>query len=192
VPARLPTVKPTLTEEEWVMTVRHTVLHVEELGQRVLPSASPFSLFGEMSFVQHHSSVQTQPAHALHGSGDAVYTSTMHIPDTGTAYHIQGAGNFGALGVATVVGDIHSVGFILNGHATGTLTFSNARGSVTVELTGPTQGAFASLPPQFHYQITAGTGAYQHLHDQGTLQLQLNGTTATLGATGFGTATIRI
>jgi hypothetical protein len=63
---------------------------------------------------------------------------------------------------------------------------------VTVELTGPSQAAFASLPQQFHSQITGGTRAYHNLHDQGTLQLQLNGTTATLGATGFGTVAVRI
>ena len=171
------------------MSIRRNVLAVEELGQRILPSASPLTLLGAAPLAHHH--VQQQE-HALHGFGFAGYTSNNQIPDTGTQYHLQGLGAFGKLGFATVTGDIHSVGFILHGQATGTLTFTNARGSVTVDLTGPMQDSFAALPQQFHYQITGGTGPYTNLHDQGTLQLQMFGSMATPGAPGHGVFTIRI
>jgi hypothetical protein len=74
----------------------------------------------------------------------------------------------------TVSGSVHSVSFILHGNATGTLTFRNARGTVTVALVGPTQNGFAPLPQDFHYQVVGGTGAFQHLTGQGTLHLALH------------------
>jgi hypothetical protein len=172
------------------MTARRTDLQVEELGQRVLPSISGLGIFEHEAIVRHHG--PQQPAHALHGSGFAVFTSTMQIPDTGTAYQLQGVGAFAALGFVTITGELHSVGFIQNGHATGTITFTNANGSVTVALTGPAQGGFAPLPHEFQYRITAGTGAYQNLRDHGTLHLQMTGSPAMRGTPGFGVFTIRI
>jgi hypothetical protein len=174
------------------MTMRRSLLRVEELGQRVLPSASPLSAFGTVPFMRPlvHQQSSPQPASVLHGSGIAVYTTSQQIPDTGTAYHLQGVGSFGAVGFVTITGDLHSVGFIMQGHATGTLTFSNAKGSVTLDLTGPAQSAFAPLPQRFQYQIVGGTGAYAHLHAQGTVQLQT--LAAAPGTPGFGVFAIRI
>jgi hypothetical protein len=176
------------------MSTRRIVLHVEELGQRLVPSASPMGLLANVPTAaqmlgaqhlgaEHHTAEQS----GLHGVGVAVYTTTFQVPDTGTQYHLQGAGVFGALGAVTVTGDIHSVGFILKGQANGTLTFTNDQGSVTVKLTGPVQGSFAHLPQEFHYEVTGGTGAYQNLHDQGTLHLQ-----TVASGPGFGVFTIRI
>jgi hypothetical protein len=171
--------------------MRRTILRVEELGQRVLPSASPLT-FHPTAFVApfaqaHHATSQDQN---LHGNGVAVYTSSMQIPDTGTSYNLRGVGSFGAVGVATITGELHSVGFIMQGHATGTLTLTNARGSVTLELTGPTQPGFAPLPQQFTYQVVSGTGAFANLHASGTLQLQT--VVSTPGVTGFGVFSIHI
>jgi hypothetical protein len=174
------------------MSRRRTDFRVEELGQRVLPSASPFSLRNLLSsstLVVHHqpASHHMSEQHPLHGAGIAVYTTTLQVPDVGLPYHLQGAGNFGVLGLVTVTGNIKSAGFIMQGHATGTLTFANAQGSITLQLTGAEQDGPAPLPQQFSYQITSGTGAYANLHDQGTLTLQ----TTSMGA-GFGVASIQI
>jgi hypothetical protein len=185
------------------MSIRRNLLQVEELGSRILPSASPLAFSGvvapfrasfvEQQDVRHeHQDALHQQQHALHGIGFGAYTSTMALPDTGTSYNLQGFGRFGTVGLASVSGDIHGVGFILHGHATGMLTFTNAKGSVTVSLTGPEQASFSPLPQQFQYQVTSGTGAYQNLHDQGTLHLQLVGSTATPGSPGHGVFTIRI
>jgi hypothetical protein len=150
--------------------MRRAILRVEELGQRVLPSASPLAFHPIAPFARPH---HVAPADAtLHGSGIALYTSRVQVPDTGTTYQLQGVGSFGGVGVVAITGELHGVGFILQGHATGTLTFTNARGSVTLDLTGPTQSSFAPVPQQFQYQVVAGTGAYANLHASGTLQLQ--------------------
>jgi hypothetical protein len=149
--------------------MRRTILRVEELGQRVLPSASPLAFHLTAPFARPH--IAPQDA-TLHGSGIALYTTHVQVPDTGATYQLQGVGSFGGVGVVAITGELHSVGFILQGHATGTLTFTNAHGSVTLDLTGPTQSSFAPLPQRFQYQVVAGTGAYANLHASGTLQLQ--------------------
>ena len=69
----------------------------------------------------------------------------------------------------TLSGDLSAVGFIQNGHAAGTLTLRNGRGTLTVQLTGPDQGGFAPLPDTFDYQVVGGTGAYKNYSGQGTL-----------------------
>jgi hypothetical protein len=171
------------------MTIRNTVLHVEELGQRVLASVSPVGL------------PVTAPAVTaigkLHnifvgGQGHGTYTIGAVHPDAGMAYHLQGTGDFAGLGKVAITGDLHSVGFIFHGHAFGTMTFRNAHGSVTIELTGPTQHGFAPLPHQFYYQVISGTGAYTHAHGQGVLHLQLTAAAPGAHGAGHGTFTLSI
>jgi hypothetical protein len=174
------------------MSIRRTFLQVEELGQRVLPSISPLGLHGAPVVHHHAHHSSDHHHHGLHGIAVGGYTSTMQIPDTGTAYHLDGQGVFTTLGFATVTGDLHSVGFIAKGQATGTLTLTTAQGTVTLDLTGPTQSSFAPLPEQFTYQITAGTGAYANLQGQGTLDLHLVGSSATPGNPGQGVFTMRL
>ena len=182
------------------MAIRRTMLHVEELGSRVLPSASPFTLYGvapatmhviqnEHTLVKEYGQLAEQ---SLHGMGFGSYANNFNVPDTGASYHLNGLGVFSKLGFATVSGDIHGVGFIQHGHATGTLTLTNAHGSVTIELTGPVQDGFSPLPYKFQYQVTGGTGAYQNFHDTGTLQLQLIGSTGPPGSPGHGVFTLWI
>jgi hypothetical protein len=74
----------------------------------------------------------------------------------------------------TASGSVSAVGFIRDGHAGGTLTFTNARGAVTVQLQGPEQPAFSALPQHFQYRVIGATGAYKGLVAQGSLQLALH------------------
>jgi hypothetical protein len=59
----------------------------------------------------------------------------------------------------------------------GELTFSNAKGSVTIELVGPEQPGFSPLPGTFRYTVKKGTGACAHLTGSGSLSLKLSPTT---------------
>jgi hypothetical protein len=68
-------------------------------------------------------------------------------------------------------GTLRSPGFIAKGHAGGTLTLTNAHGSVTISLKGPLQRGFSSLPNKFSFQITSGTGAYAGDTGRGMAQL---------------------
>ena len=74
-----------------------------------------------------------------------------------------------------VTGNLHSPG--LTG---GTLTLSDSQGTLTLKLTGPVQDPlpvwlqrFSSLPHQFAFEITGGTGAFANATGRGTAFLQL-------------------
>jgi hypothetical protein len=51
------------------------------------------------------------------------------------------------------------------------MTLTNARGTVVVDLTGPTQTRLSTLPSWFTYKVVGATGAYRGLHATGTLRL---------------------
>ena len=83
----------------------------------------------------------------------------------------------------TVTGTLHSLGFIQQGHAGGTLTLSDSQGTLTLQLTGPVldpcpgrfshHRAASPLPNQFAFEITGGTGAFENATGRGTASLQL-------------------
>lgn len=147
---------------------RSTKLSLEALDDRVVPSATPLPGTGGAGSAQtYHSS------HPLAGTGDGTYAGRSLIVDAGAAYHLTGHGTFGALGAVRIDGTIQGVGMIQSGHARGTLTFTTAHGSVTVQLDGPVQGAFAPIPTWFNYHIVHATGHYAALKDQGTLRIDL-------------------
>jgi hypothetical protein len=83
----------------------------------------------------------------------------------------MGSGRVGHIGQTTSNANFHSTGFILQGNATGTLTLSGTRGTVTFALTGPQQPGFARLPNTFQYTIISGTGAYKNAYDHGLAHL---------------------
>jgi hypothetical protein len=145
-------------------------LQIEELGQRILPSATP----GLLPLPAFTSVLAAPHAHALAGQGSGTYIGGSMVVDAGESAMLNGSAYLARLGHVTVTGTVAGLGFIVSGHAWGTLTFANARGSVTVALEGPLQSGFSPLPEQFSYTVVSGTGAYQHLHDHGSLKLVLH------------------
>jgi hypothetical protein len=197
------------------MAVRRTLLNVEELGQRIVPSLSPTNpvIVAELAKLGAVYGNGGHIQHALAGNGTGTYVVSsllaaisppvaltgyampMHIivGDIGEEYSFTGEADLARLGQVNVSGSVHGLGNIVTGHATGTLTFTNASGSVTIELTGPSQRGFSPLPTQFQYTVVGGTGAYQHVHDQGSLSLVLhpaNGNAVVPAAQGTFTLTI--
>jgi hypothetical protein len=141
---------------------------IEQLGERVMLSGTPLFLPAHvvslgLPSIHHH--------HLLDGNGSGTYTGASLIVDAGASYTLQGTAKLVGLGQVTVTSSINGVGMIPQGHATGWLTFTNAHGSVTVELTGPKQPGFASLPEHYSYKVIQGTGEYGNLKHHGTLQL---------------------
>jgi hypothetical protein len=150
-------------------------------GAEALESLTMMSGVGAaMSEVSPRSANATSVAlrTTFHGS-----YSTTSFPDVGTTYHLEGAGKEAPRGHATLAGDLHSTGFIMNGHATGTLTVSDPKGTIHLALTGPTQPGFATLPGQFSFVIASGTGHYAHAKGSGTAHVTL------FPALGLGSAT---
>jgi hypothetical protein len=141
-----------------------TNLKLEALGSRDLPSAG-MATPAPAILHQHY---------ALAGHGSGSYTRNLNMPDAGSKYQLTGTAQLADLGQVSVSGKVGGTGFTQHGHAYGTLTFTNAKGSVTLELTGvPEQNGFSPPPPYFRYRITAGTGAYKNLQEHGTLRIDL-------------------
>jgi hypothetical protein len=74
-----------------------------------------------------------------------------------------------------VSGAINNDYFIFgSGRSEGNLTFTDSQNnSVTIEVRGALQTGFSSLPQQFAYRVTSGTGAWANISNQGSLTLTL-------------------
>jgi hypothetical protein len=113
---------------------------------------------------------------ALAGTAGGTYTLGPSLPTTGATYELAGTGTVGPLGRVTVSGFLQAARFISPGHAGGTVTLSNARGTATLQLSGTALPGSSRLPAQFSFLVVSGTGAYSHLNQGGTLGLKLTAT----------------
>jgi hypothetical protein len=80
----------------------------------------------------------------------------------GTRYGLAGTGTLDPLGPVGVSGYVQSTGFTTSGHASGNITFSTWRGTLTLGLAGPTQGGFAPMPTHLYFHVLGGSGTYRH------------------------------
>jgi hypothetical protein len=106
-----------------------------------------------------------------HGSGS--YTTSAIFSSAPHGYQLTGIGTFLNLGTMEITGSVGTVGGFATGEARGELTFTNAKGSVTIQLIGPEQRGFSALPSTFEYSVKKATGAYAGLTGFGSLTLKL-------------------
>jgi hypothetical protein len=144
-------------------------LEIEQLGDRIVPSVVPLPVSPTFSAP----ALRAADQRTLVGFGHGSYTANSQFADTGVHYDIQGVADISFLGYVTVNGSLNRLGFLTQGRASGTLTFTNSSGKVTLQLEGPVQSGFAALPQDFTYTVVSGTGAYMHLTDAGRLKLIL-------------------
>jgi hypothetical protein len=165
-----------------ITPVQITPAPVRDLG---VASTQTTALDGHVLFPQGNEAINrvaltqdgpaaTHARHALHGHGRGDYESAFVVPDVGRPYSLHGKVDLAGLGHFEVSGSLHSLGFISHGRAGGELTFSNAKGSLTLQLVGPDQPGFSPLPGAFSYKVVAATGAYHGLHASGVLHLALH------------------
>jgi hypothetical protein len=152
------------------MTNRQSPLRLEELGERVVPSIAP-AVLTPLPVATFAAPIVSHDVLAGHGIG--TYAGQEVIRDVGQTFRLQGTADLATVGHVTVSGQVSSVGFIQLGHATGRLTLTNTRGSVTLSLVGAAQPGFSPLPHYFAYRVIGGTGAYAHVTAHGTLYLAL-------------------
>ena len=148
------------------MTTNRATLELHQLGDRALPSPvtlQPLDLGAIPAAVR--------PAHPLHGAGTGTYHKPAVTIDAGASFSLTGTADLGALGRFQVAGQVQGVGMIAWGRATGELVLTNAHGSITLALHGPTQQAFGTLPSELVYTVSGGTGDYSHLSGYGTVGL---------------------
>ena len=153
-------------------TPRRPPLELEELGARILPSVTLPAVPAPAAPAAHVAPAAA--VHVLDGHGIGSYTTDLGVPEVGTKYHFDGGANLAGMGAVFVSGWVTTAGFVASGHAHGFLTFSNARGSVTVELLGPSQPGFSGMPDHFDFKVVGHTGEFTHLWAQGKLGLTLH------------------
>lgn len=130
------------------------------------------SIWGGMSRVEAAGRrPRSARVNGLRGTVQSSYTTQAPFPDSGTTLALAGFGRVQPLGVVQVTGEIHTVGFVRRGRATGTLTLSNNRGTVTLDLEGPEQGGLAPPPPRLHYTVSGGTGDFESMTGAGKVAL---------------------
>src|SRR5262245_44028232 len=98
---------------------------LEELGARVLPSASPLPVAPDAA---------NSPPYRLSGHAEGGFSARPSNPDAGASYSLSGQGRFLGLDLISVSGWVRSAGFVRHGHASGSLTLTSAKGSVTLAL----------------------------------------------------------
>jgi hypothetical protein len=171
-------------------TRRHWRPTVEALEARTLLSAglghpaltlAPVVHHGQHHRHRHHRAHHApgaplpgdpQQALALGGQVNGAWLKQPTLPDVGGDQTLTGTGTVGPLGTVTLSGELHTPGFIAQGTTTGTVTLSNADGSVTLRLVGPPQPGFSPPPATFHYTITGGTDKFAGASGQGTVTFQ--------------------
>jgi hypothetical protein len=128
-----------------------------------------------------HSIIDVFTPISLTGTITGNFKLYYYNPFSGMDYYFSGTGTAGALGAVSEFGTINAPGLHSPvDEALGTITLSNSSGSVTLEVTGPTEMPLNGLPTAFTYTILSGTGAYFGDTATGTLTL-----VATLPPTGL-------
>jgi hypothetical protein len=150
------------------MPAMRVTLELQELGERALPSPvalHPVDTIAPVAIVQH--------AHPLQGPGSGTYQQLPALPDVGTGFNLNGTVNLAGLGTFQVQGEVHGVGFVAWGRATGELVLTSAKGTITLALHGAIQPGFSAIPRELVYSVTGGTGAYSHLTGYGAIGMSL-------------------
>lgn len=111
------------------------------------------------------------------GSVHGTYTTSIIGVDAGITEHLSGSGNLPKLGSVAISGTLQGTGFVALGRANGLVTLSNDLGSVTLMLTGPSQGPFASIPGSFQFKVYSATSAFSKAQISGLIDLVQNSKT---------------
>jgi hypothetical protein len=148
------------------MSARRTLLRVEELGSRILPSAT--TVLPPTAAAAVTSTVPAPSPTAWTGQGR--FTITTNRTTAAKTYTLDASVPVGSYGFFAVTGSITTVGNRA-GQATGRIVLSSPRGTLTLTITGPTQSANSGLPASVTYRVVSGTGVFARYAGQGTLKL---------------------
>lgn len=149
------------------MTTRRTVLKVEELGARVLPSTAAVipTAATSAAVVQTTTTLTTW-------TGPGRFTLTTASGTNAKVYSLQGSTNLNGSTFYSITGTVQTVGNKA-GEATGKITISNTHGTLTLSLTGPAQSANAALPTKFTYKVLSATGTFANKSGSGPMTLSV-------------------
>jgi len=156
-------------------------IRLEPLDARDVPSATPVAPTPATATAAHTITMTPGPSaperfnpRAFAGWMAGEFAVRPTATDRGERIDFVGDGRLAHAGKVTITGHLDGVGLVAQGRAHGTLTVTNAHGSITFELTGPPQTGFSPLPNRFGYKIVSGTGAYAHAVGEGVLHVSLH------------------
>ena len=119
-----------------------------------------------------HSIIIVQTPISLAGTITGTYRIAGDNPLTGFVYAFSGTGTAGDLGAVSLTGTITVPGTTsTTDKATGRMTLTNASGSVTLKLTGPTETVLGPIPGTMDFSILSATGAYFDNIASGTIAI---------------------
>jgi hypothetical protein len=151
------------------MTTRRTVLNVEQLGARVLPSAAAAVIVPTAAAAAATSTTTTTTTGAA-WTGEGRFTMTTNKTTAAKTYSLQASADFGSSGFFAITGTVTTVGN-KSGQATGKIVLSDPRGTLTLNLTGATQAANSGVPASFNYTVASGTGFFAHYAGTGSIKV---------------------
>lgn len=155
---------------------RRTKLTLEPLEGRVVPSTTVPN-----PGVTTTALIQGAGYLFLNGTAHGTVRHTPGNPDAGSVVTFHGQGQITPLGTVRVSGSLHGTGFIQSGTAGGTIQLSNNRGTVTLNLQGPSQPGFTPAPSgTYQFSLVKGTGAYAKDLADGTVDVSLSGNAISL------------
>jgi DNA/RNA endonuclease YhcR with UshA esterase domain len=151
------------------MTIRRTVLNVEQLGERVLPSTTA-TVVPTAATAAQTSTTTTTATTGSPWAGQGRFTLTTNSSTKAETYAFQGSATINSTTFYAISGTLTSVGN-KSGQATGKVVLSAPQGTLTITVTGATQSANAALPTKFTYKVVSGTGAFAKYNGTGSITI---------------------
>lgn len=92
--------------------------------------------------------------------GQGRYTLTTNASTGVKTYNFEGTADLGNSNFFSMKGSIQTVGNVASGMAKGRLTLTSSKGTLIIDVTGPTQTRNSALPTTLNYRIVSGTGYF--------------------------------
>jgi hypothetical protein len=166
-------------------------LNLEELDSRILPSHGQFRVYGTegtpltspiaLSPPSYHGyRVLANSPLLVEGTATPAYTKTMGTTTTSASYALIGAISLYGFGNLSLSGTINALG-PSSDRASGQLTLSSNRGTITLNLIGPDNSVRGAIANDFYFTVTSATGEYAHAGGIGLVHIGISPTSATTG-----------
>lgn len=134
---------------------------LEELNVRTVPSSGLTAPPSGMATAQ----VSPLPSHPYQGNGEGQYILSGTV--AATKFQLSGRLKLTGFGEFLADGWVQGPGSNEGGRATGRLTLTDYKGTMTIELHSGVRPAYSAIPPELVYSIVGGTGAYANARGYG-------------------------
>lgn len=102
----------------------------------------------------------SQTYRATSWQGQGRFTLSSNASTGVKTYTLEGTADLGSSNFFSMKGSIQTVGNVASGTAKGRLTLTSSKGTLIIDVTGPTQTRNSALPTTVNYRIVSGTGYF--------------------------------